>query len=164
MRYLKLNLKEPVPTDIDVSRAQKPKEVSELAQELQLLPSEIDFYGKTKAKISLSVLDRLKDCTPGKYIVVGGWVNVNGHRDIVGVGRVSVSELAQELQLLPSEIDFYGKTKAKISLSVLDRLKDCTPGKYMYIVVGGWVNVNGHRDIVGMGGLRAGPGTPAPAL
>lgn len=72
MRYLPLHLKQPVPTDIEVSRAQKPKEVSELAQELQLLPSEIDFYGKTKAKISLSVLDRLKDRAPGKYIVVGG--------------------------------------------------------------------------------------------
>ncbi|XP_030855571.1 C-1-tetrahydrofolate synthase, cytoplasmic isoform X1 [Strongylocentrotus purpuratus] len=72
MRYLPLHLKQPVPTDIDVSRAQKPKEVSELAQELQLLPSEIDYYGKTKAKISLSVLDRLKDRAPGKYVVVGG--------------------------------------------------------------------------------------------
>ncbi|XP_071507229.1 C-1-tetrahydrofolate synthase, cytoplasmic-like [Diadema antillarum] len=72
MRYLQLRPKDPVPSDIEVSRAQKPKEVSELAQELQLLPSEIDFYGKTKAKISLTVLDRLKDRAPGKYIVVGG--------------------------------------------------------------------------------------------
>ncbi|XP_038072514.1 C-1-tetrahydrofolate synthase, cytoplasmic-like [Patiria miniata] len=72
MRYLPLTPLDPVPSDIDVSRAQTPKDVSELSQELSLLPSEIDFYGKKKAKVSLSILDRLKDQSNGKYVVVAG--------------------------------------------------------------------------------------------
>ena len=35
---------------------------------------QIDFYCKTKAKVSLSVLDRLKDKPNGKYVVVAGLV------------------------------------------------------------------------------------------
>ncbi len=35
---------------------------------------QIDFYGKTKAKVSLSVLNRLKDQPNGKYVVVAGYV------------------------------------------------------------------------------------------
>ncbi|XP_002737032.1 C-1-tetrahydrofolate synthase, cytoplasmic-like [Saccoglossus kowalevskii] len=72
IRYLPLELQDPVPSDIAVSRSQMPKHVQELAKELNLLPEEIDFYGKTKAKISLSVLDRLKGQPNGKYVVVTG--------------------------------------------------------------------------------------------
>eukprot|EP00123_Amoebidium_parasiticum_P018558 comp24240_c0_seq1/m.44814 comp24240_c0_seq1/g.44814 ORF comp24240_c0_seq1/g.44814 comp24240_c0_seq1/m.44814 type:complete len:932 (-) comp24240_c0_seq1:839-3634(-) len=72
MRYLPLECKVPVPSDIDIAKAAKPKHVSELADELRLLPSEIDFYGKYKAKLSLSVVDRLKHRKDGKYIVVAG--------------------------------------------------------------------------------------------
>ncbi|XP_071832633.1 C-1-tetrahydrofolate synthase, cytoplasmic-like isoform X1 [Apostichopus japonicus] len=72
MRYLPLQLETPVPSDIDISRAQEPKNVAELAEELQLLPDEIDFYGKKKAKVSLSILDRLSGAPDGKYVVVAG--------------------------------------------------------------------------------------------
>ncbi|KOB64580.1 C-1-tetrahydrofolate synthase, partial [Operophtera brumata] len=37
-----------------------------------LFPNEVSQYGRTKAKISLSVLDRLKGQRGGKYIVVAG--------------------------------------------------------------------------------------------
>lgn len=43
-----------------------------LAEEIGLYSSEVAQYGKTKAKIALSVLDRLKDMRSGKYIVVAG--------------------------------------------------------------------------------------------
>jgi len=69
---LPLELKRPVPSDIEISRSQKPKNVSQLAEELELLPEEIDFYGKSKAKVSLSILDRLKEKQNGKYVVVAG--------------------------------------------------------------------------------------------
>ena len=42
-----------------VARAQTPKDVNDLAAEIGLLPSEVDLYGKKKAKVSLSTLDRL---------------------------------------------------------------------------------------------------------
>ena len=72
MRYLPLDLQEPVPTDIEVSRAHTPKNVSELAYELGLLPDEVDFYGKKKAKVSLDVISRLEHSPNGKYVVVAG--------------------------------------------------------------------------------------------
>ena len=43
-----------------------------LAKEVGLLPSEVDLYGKKKAKIALSTLDRLKDRNNGKYVIVAG--------------------------------------------------------------------------------------------
>nr|CAB3264051.1 C-1-tetrahydrofolate synthase, cytoplasmic-like [Phallusia mammillata] len=72
IRYLKLNLLTPVPSDIAIASAQKPKDVGELANEIGLLPSEVNLYGKKKAKVSLSVLERLKDKANGKYVVVTG--------------------------------------------------------------------------------------------
>ena len=44
--------------------------IADIAHELGLLPDEFEFYGKYKAKIDLSVLDRLKDHPKGKYIDV----------------------------------------------------------------------------------------------
>ena len=61
-----------MPSDIEVARAQIPKDVSVLAEEIGLMPSEVDLYGKKKAKVSLSVLDRLKMRKNGKYVVVAG--------------------------------------------------------------------------------------------
>ncbi len=55
-----------------MARAQIPKDVESLANEIGLLPSEIDLYGKKKAKVSLGVLDRLESRKNGKYIVVTG--------------------------------------------------------------------------------------------
>lgn len=55
-----------------IARSQKPKDISLLVDELGLFPNEISQYGHTKAKISLKVLDRLKDQRGGKYIVVAG--------------------------------------------------------------------------------------------
>jgi len=72
MEYLPLDLKNPVPSDIEISLAQKPKSMKQLAEELGLLDSEIDFYGKTKAKISLDVLKRLGHRKNGHYVVVTG--------------------------------------------------------------------------------------------
>ncbi|CAG4957702.1 unnamed protein product [Colias eurytheme] len=72
LQVLRLNRVVPPPSDIVIARSQKPKDISKLAEELGLFPSEISQYGHTKAKISLSVLDRLKDQRGGKYIVVAG--------------------------------------------------------------------------------------------
>jgi methylenetetrahydrofolate dehydrogenase (NADP+) / methenyltetrahydrofolate cyclohydrolase / formyltetrahydrofolate synthetase len=71
---LKLNVLEKVPSDIEIAMAQTPKPITELAKEIGLLPEEVDAYGKYKAKISLSVLDRLSHRKDGKYIVISGCV------------------------------------------------------------------------------------------
>lgn len=61
-------------SDIQIARGQEPKDVSQLAEEIGLYPSEVFQYGHKKAKIDLSVLKRLEHQKPGKYIVVAGYV------------------------------------------------------------------------------------------
>ena len=63
---------EKVPSDIEVARAQVPKDVSIIASEVGLLSSEVDLFGKKKAKVSLSTLKRLEGRKNGKYVVVAG--------------------------------------------------------------------------------------------
>ncbi|XP_022426094.1 C-1-tetrahydrofolate synthase, cytoplasmic isoform X2 [Delphinapterus leucas] len=72
IQYNKLNLKTPVPSDIDISRSCKPKPIGNLAREIGLSSEEVELYGETKAKVLLSVLERLKHQPDGKYVVVTG--------------------------------------------------------------------------------------------
>ncbi|KAI3652164.1 hypothetical protein MP228_003467 [Amoeboaphelidium protococcarum] len=67
-----LDLKRPVPSDIDIAYAQQPKFIQQLAQEVGLLPGEFDLYGQYKAKVHLSVLERIKHRQNGHYVVVSG--------------------------------------------------------------------------------------------
>lgn len=69
---LSLKLQQPVPSDIEISRAQEPKNIQILANEVGLLPNEVSLFGTKKAKIALSVLERLKAHEDGKYVVVAG--------------------------------------------------------------------------------------------
>ena len=61
-----------MPSDLAIAQAQKPKYINKLSQEINLLPEEVDLYGKQKAKVSLRVLDRLQTQPDGKYVVVTG--------------------------------------------------------------------------------------------
>lgn len=72
LRILKLNPVRPVPSDINISRSQQPKPIAVLADEIGLLSNEFSPYGSKKAKIGLSVLQRLKDQQNGKFVVVAG--------------------------------------------------------------------------------------------
>ncbi|KAM5325091.1 monofunctional C1-tetrahydrofolate synthase, mitochondrial isoform 1-T1 [Glossophaga mutica] len=72
LHCLKLQPLSPVPSDIEISRAQTPKSVDVLAKEIGLLADEIEIYGKSKAKVRLSLLERLKDQADGKYVLVAG--------------------------------------------------------------------------------------------
>jgi methylenetetrahydrofolate dehydrogenase (NADP+)/methenyltetrahydrofolate cyclohydrolase/formyltetrahydrofolate synthetase len=72
LKPLKLHLKENVPSDIEIAMEQTPKPILQLGQELGLLPDELESYGKYKAKIGLSVLERLAHRKDGKYVVISG--------------------------------------------------------------------------------------------
>lgn len=65
-----LNLKMPVPSDIEIAQEATLKPIMQIAEELGLLPEEIEFYGKYKAKVHLAVRERLADRPNGKYIDV----------------------------------------------------------------------------------------------
>ncbi|CAN6609306.1 C-1-tetrahydrofolate synthase, cytoplasmic [Trichomonascus vanleenenianus] len=69
---LPVELQTPVPSDIAISRAQRPKNVSDVAAECGILPSELEMYGNVKAKVKLSLLDRLSHRKSGKYVLVTG--------------------------------------------------------------------------------------------
>lgn len=69
---LPLRLQTPVPSDIAISRAQYPKPITQIATEVGIAPHELEPYGHTKAKINLSVLDRLAHRRNGRYILVAG--------------------------------------------------------------------------------------------
>ncbi|EJU00820.1 FTHFS-domain-containing protein [Dacryopinax primogenitus] len=69
---LPLDLLEKVPSDIEIAMAQTPKQITKLAHEIGVLPSELEPYGSYKAKIDLSILDRLASRKNGKYVIVAG--------------------------------------------------------------------------------------------
>lgn len=66
----KLKLIRPVPTDIDIAQASDIKPIAQVAEEVGILPGELEFYGPYKAKVKLEILERLKDIPNGKYIDV----------------------------------------------------------------------------------------------
>src|ERR1700724_440199 len=59
-----------VPSDIEIAQAATPLPINQIAAEAGILAEELDLYGKTKAKVHLSIRDRLKNSPNGKYIVV----------------------------------------------------------------------------------------------
>jgi methylenetetrahydrofolate dehydrogenase (NADP+)/methenyltetrahydrofolate cyclohydrolase/formyltetrahydrofolate synthetase len=61
-----------VPSDIEIAMAQTPKRIDVLGAEIGLLPGELEMYGRAKAKVDLSVLDRLAHRADGKYVLVAG--------------------------------------------------------------------------------------------
>jgi formate--tetrahydrofolate ligase len=59
-------------SDLEIAQEAKLLPINEIASGLGLLEDEVEQYGKYKAKVSLDVLDRLKDKPDGKFIVVTG--------------------------------------------------------------------------------------------
>ena len=66
------NCLRPVPTDIDISQAINPINIKEIALANGILDEELELYGNNKAKVDLSVRNRLADSPDGNYVVVTG--------------------------------------------------------------------------------------------
>ncbi|MGC2423443.1 MAG: formate--tetrahydrofolate ligase, partial [Nitrospirota bacterium] len=62
--------KKKVGSDIDIAQAAKMLPIGQVAKKLGLKEDELEYYGKYKAKVELSVLDRLKKKKSGKLIDV----------------------------------------------------------------------------------------------
>jgi len=69
---LPLAVQDPVPSDIDASRAQVPKQITHVAKEVGIAPHELEPYGAYKAKVDLTLLKRLEHRRNGRYVVVTG--------------------------------------------------------------------------------------------
>ena len=83
IKPLNLDILEKVPSDIEISMAQVPKRVAQLATEIGIQDDELESYGKHKAKVELSLLDRLSHRKNGKYICISGWVIHLHHKHIL---------------------------------------------------------------------------------
>jgi len=59
-----------VPSDLEIAQAAKIEPIVEIAKSIGLQEDDLELYGKYKAKISLDVLERLKDKPTGKYVDV----------------------------------------------------------------------------------------------
>jgi formyltetrahydrofolate synthetase len=67
---LKLKLRVPVPSDIEIAQEAELKPITQVADEIGLQPSDLELYGNYKAKVKLETLERLKNNPNGKYIDV----------------------------------------------------------------------------------------------
>jgi len=65
-----LKRRTPVPSDIEIAQEAELKPISQVAEEIGLLPLELELHGNYMAKVRLDVLERLKDIPDGKYIDV----------------------------------------------------------------------------------------------
>ena len=59
-----------VPSDLEIAQAADIWPITRIAREYGILEDELEMYGKYKAKVDLSILERLKDVPNGKYIDV----------------------------------------------------------------------------------------------
>jgi formate--tetrahydrofolate ligase len=57
-------------TDVQIAEEAKMKPISDIASELGIGEEELELYGRYKAKVSLSALDRLKDRPDAKLVLV----------------------------------------------------------------------------------------------
>ena len=72
IRPLPIKLVTPVPSDIAISRAQRPKPITMVAKEVGIAPHELEPYGAYKAKVDLTLLQRLGHRRNGRYVLVTG--------------------------------------------------------------------------------------------
>jgi len=63
-------LKKEVPTDIDIAQSVQPLPIIDIARSIGIKSEELELYGRYKAKVHLSILERLKNQQNGKYVDV----------------------------------------------------------------------------------------------
>src|SRR4030042_6790553 len=56
--------------DVEIAQSAKPKPIAKIAESLGLTSDDLELFGRIKAKISLNVMDRIKDNPQGKLILV----------------------------------------------------------------------------------------------
>ena len=64
------NIQADVPSDLEIAQAMDPLPIQQLAEEVGILPQELELYGNHKAKVHLSVRERLQAEPDGKYVLI----------------------------------------------------------------------------------------------
>ncbi|HEY1408402.1 MAG TPA: formate--tetrahydrofolate ligase [Promineifilum sp.] len=60
----------PVPSDLEIAQAAKPRPISEIAEQIGLTDDDLIHYGRSKAKVHLDTLPKLAKRKTGNYVVV----------------------------------------------------------------------------------------------
>lgn len=70
--YNQINIVYPPPSDLDIAKSVQPQPIANVAEQIGLLPEELEKFGEFKAKVSLEAMHRLeRECAEkGKYVVV----------------------------------------------------------------------------------------------
>ena len=64
------NILSNVPSDLEIAQSATPLPIDRIAAEAGVKPDELELYGKTKAKVSLQIRERMKNAPNGKYVVI----------------------------------------------------------------------------------------------
>jgi formyltetrahydrofolate synthetase len=59
-----------IPSSLEIAQTAVLRPIAEVAEQADLLPDEVELYGRYKAKIDLSVLERLRDRPDGRLVCV----------------------------------------------------------------------------------------------
>uniref|UniRef100_A0A8B9HTC2 C-1-tetrahydrofolate synthase, cytoplasmic n=1 Tax=Astyanax mexicanus TaxID=7994 RepID=A0A8B9HTC2_ASTMX len=91
--YRKAKPLKPQPSDFQISHSCQRKPIAQLAKEVGLFSNEVEPYGRSRAKVRVDVLERLKKQPDGKHVVVTGITPT-----VLGEGRRTITfGLAQAL-------------------------------------------------------------------
>jgi formyltetrahydrofolate synthetase len=66
LKPIPLKLRLPVPSDIEIAQEAELKPITQVAEEVGLLPSELELHGTYEAKVRLETLERLRNVPNGK--------------------------------------------------------------------------------------------------
>src|SRR5262245_19288904 len=75
-----------MPSSLEIAQAARLRPVADIARQLGLDDDEFDLYGRHKAKVDLSVLERLADRPDGKLVCVTAVTPTKG-----GEGKTTTS-------------------------------------------------------------------------
>ena len=106
LRPVPLELKRPVPSDIQVAQASVPRPISDVADDIGILKTELEPYGFTKAKVTLDIRDRLKDTPNGHMVVVTAITPtpLGEGKTTVTIGLSQALELAVQVDVLDAAL------------------------------------------------------------
>lgn len=129
--YTRMKPQMPHPSDFAISHSCPIKPITQLAREVGLFSEEVEPYGRSRAKIQLGTLKRMKNQPDGKYVVVTGITP-----SPVGEGkRTTALGLAQALG-------------AHLSINSFACVREPAPGSCFWAKDGGLAVGGGYSQVI----------------
>ncbi|XP_007258277.3 C-1-tetrahydrofolate synthase, cytoplasmic isoform X2 [Astyanax mexicanus] len=140
--YRKAKPLKPQPSDFQISHSCQRKPIAQLAKEVGLFSNEVEPYGRSRAKVRVDVLKRLKKQPDGKHVVVTGITPT-----VLGEGRRTITfGLAQALGA-HLNINAFACLQQPSPKSSFDLRGGVVGGGYSQIIPAGEVSLQSTGDI-----------------